>query len=138
MSLGDKTVSHEGIIKKVDGNKVEVSVVAQAGCASCQLKGVCSVGEVQEKVVEVEMSGFSFKEGQTVTIEMKQSLGTMAVLLGYVFPFVVILTGLIIFLQLGLDQGIAGILSLLLLVPYYGILYLSRKYLRKKFQYNLY
>ncbi len=138
MSLGDKTVSHEGIIKKVDGNKVEVSVVAQAGCASCQLKGVCSVGEVQEKVVEVEISGFSFKEGQTVTIEMKQSLGTMAVLLGYVFPFVVILTGLIIFLQLGLDQGIAGILSLLLLVPYYGILYLSRKYLRKKFQYNLY
>ena len=138
MSIGDKTVSHEGIIKKVDGNKVEVSVVAHAGCASCQLKGVCSVGEVQEKVVEVEMSGFSFKEGQTVTIEMKQSLGTMAVLLGYVFPFIVMLSGLIIFLQLGLDQGIAGILSLSLLAPYYGILYLSRKLLRKKFQYNLY
>ncbi len=138
MSSANNKVTHPGIVKKVDGNKVEVSVIAQSGCASCQLKGVCSVGEVQEKVVEVEMSGFSFKEGQTVTIEMSQSLGTMAVLLGYVFPFVVLLSGLIIFLQLGLDQGIAGILSLLLLIPYYGTLYLSRKYFRKKFKYSVY
>ena len=138
MSFAEKTVTHPGIVKKVEGNKVEVSVVAQAGCASCQLKGVCSVGEVKEKVVEVEISDFSFKEGQTVTVEMKQSLGTMAVLLGYVFPFVVLLLGLILFLQLGLDQGVAGLLSLLLLVPYYGGLYLSKGFFRKKFHYNLY
>ena len=138
MGLGDNKVTHPAVIKKVDGNKAEISVIAQSGCASCQLKGVCSVGEVKEKVVEVEISGFSFKEGQTVTIEMSQSLGTMAVLLGYVFPFVVLILGLILFLQLGLDQGIAGILSLLLLVPYYGILYLTRKHIRKKFKYSVY
>ena len=138
MGLTEKSVTHPGVVKNVDGNKVRVSVVAQAGCAACQLKGVCSVGEVEEKIVEVEMSGFSFKEGQTVTVVMKQSLGTMAVLLGYVFPFLVILSGLILFLNLGMDQGVAGILSLLLLVPYYGVLYLLRGFFRKKFTYNLY
>jgi sigma-E factor negative regulatory protein RseC len=138
MSIGDKIVTHQAIVKKVKGDKVEVSVVTQSGCASCQLKGVCSVGEVQEKVVEVEIKGFSFKEGQTVTIEMKQSLGAVAILLGYVFPFVVMFLGLVVFLQLGLDQGIAGILSLLLLVPYYYGLYLSRGFFKKKFKYNLY
>jgi sigma-E factor negative regulatory protein RseC len=138
MSLGAKSVTHPAIVKKVDKDKVEVSVVVQSGCASCQLKGSCSVGEVQEKVVEVKMSGFNFKEGQTVTIEMKQSLGTMAILLGYVFPFLVIFLGLIVFLQFGLDQGLAGILALLLLIPYYGGLYMARGFFRKKFQYNLY
>ena len=138
MGIVENTVTHPGIVKKVGENKVEVSVVVQAGCASCQLKGVCSVGEMKEKVVEVEMTDRSFKEGQTVTVEMKQSLGTAAVLLGYVFPFVVLLVGLILFLQLGLDQGVAGILSILLLVPYYGGLYLARGGLKKKFRYHLY
>ena len=139
MSIGDKIVTHPGIIKEVDGNKVSVSVISKAGCASCQIKGSCSVGEVEEKVVEMELPrGFSFKEGQVVTVEMKQSLGTFAVLLGYVFPFLVILLSLILFLQLGLDEGLAGIFSLLMLVPYYGLLYLSKDFFRKKFQYNLY
>jgi sigma-E factor negative regulatory protein RseC len=139
MSVGDKIVTHPGIIKEVDGNKVSVSVISKAGCASCQIKGSCSVGEVEEKVVEMELPrGFSFKEGQMVTVEMKQSLGTFAVLLGYVFPFLVILLSLILFLQLGLDEGLAGIFSLLMLVPYYGLLYLSKDFFRKKFQYNLY
>jgi len=139
MSIGDKIVTHPGIIKEVDGNKVSVSVISKAGCASCQIKGSCSVGEVEEKIVEMELPrGFSFKEGQMVTVEMKQSLGTFAVLLGYVFPFLVILLSLILFLQLGIDEGLAGIFSLLMLVPYYGLLYLSKDFFRKKFQYNLY
>ncbi len=139
MAAGDKIVTHPGVIKRVDGNKVSVSVISKAGCASCQLKGSCSVGEVEEKVVEMDLPrGFSFKEGQMVTVEMKQSLGTMAVLLGYVFPFLVVLLSLILFLQLGADQGLAGIFSLLLLIPYYGILYLLKDFFSKKFQYNIY
>ncbi len=139
MSVGDKIVTHPGVIKQVDGNRVSVSVISKAGCASCQIKDSCSVGEVEEKVVEMELPrGFSFKEGQMVTVEMKQSLGTMAVLLGYFFPFLVVLLSLILFLNFGLDQGLAGILSLLMLVPYYGILYLLRDFFATKFQYNLY
>ena len=139
MSVGDKIVTHPGVVKSVDGNKVSVSVIAKAGCASCQLKGSCSVGEVEEKVVEMNLPrGFSFKEGQMVTVEMKQSLGTFAVLLGYFFPFLLVVLSLIIFLNLGLDQGLAGIFSLLLLVPYYGLLYLLKDFFSKKFQYNLY
>jgi len=139
MSIGDKIVTHPGVVKQVEGGKISVSVISKAGCASCQLKGSCSVGEVEEKVVEMNLpKGFSFKEGQMVTVEMKQSLGTIAVLLGYVFPFLVVLLSLILFLNLGLDQGLAGIFSLLLLVPYYGLLYWLKDFFAKKFQYNVY
>ncbi len=139
MSIGDKIVTHPGVVKRIEGGKISVSVISKAGCASCQLKGSCSVGEVEEKVVEMNLpKGFSIKEGQMVTVEMKQSLGTFAVLLGYFFPFLLVLLSLVLFLNLGLDQGLAGIFSLLLLVPYYGLLYLLKDFFSKKFQYNVY
>ena len=109
-----------------------------AGCASCQIKGSCTVSDVEEKQVWVEMSDTSeYKVGQQVTIEMRQSLGTWAVLLGYVFPFLVLIGGLLVFLAFDLDQGLAGLLALAMLIPYYAILYLLKGWLGTRFQYTL-
>ena len=113
-------VTHPGIIKKVEPNRVEVAIMVTSGCASCEIKGACSVSDVEEKSVMVSVENADeFKIGQPITIEMSQSLGTWAVLLGYVFPFLVLFIGLIIFIKLGLDQGLAGILALSLLLPRY-------------------
>lgn len=131
-------VTHPGVIKKVEGNKVEVAIMVTSGCASCEIKGACSVSDVEEKSVIVIMENAEeFKAGQQITIEMSQSLGTWAVLLGYVFPFLVLFLGLIIFIKLGLDQGLAGILALSLLLPYYLTLYSLRSYLGSRFNYNI-
>ena len=131
-------VTHPGIIKKVEGDKVEVAIMVTSGCASCEIKGACSVSDVEEKSVVVKIENAKdFKAGQQITIEMSQSLGTWAVLLGYVFPFLVLFFGLLVFVNLGLDQGLAGLLALLLLLPYYFALYLSRNYLSSRFSYNI-
>ena len=131
-------VTHPGIIKKVEGNKVEVAIMVTSGCASCEIKGACSVSDVEEKSVMVSVDNADkFKTGQAITIEMSQSLGTWAVLLGYVFPFLVLFAGLIIFINLGLDQGLAGILALSLLLPYYLTIYSLRNYLGSKFNYSI-
>ena len=109
-----------------------------SGCASCEVKGACTVSDVEEKVVNVSTpNADSYRIGQMITIEMSQSLGTWAVLLGYVFPFLVLFLGLILFINLGLDQGLAGVFSLLLLVPYYSVLYLLRDYFSTRFTYNI-
>lgn len=131
-------VTHPGIVKKVESNRIEIAIMVTSACASCEIKGACSVSDVEEKSVMVDINNNEqYKVGQNVTIEMSQSLGTWAVLLGYVFPFLVLLTGLIIFIELGLDQGIAGILSLALLLPYYFTIYLLREYLGTRFNYNI-
>lgn len=131
-------VTHPGIVKKVETNKIEIAIMVTSGCASCEIKGACSVSDVEEKSVIVDIDNTQqYKVGQSVTIEMSQSLGTWAVLLGYVFPFLVLLIGLISFIGLGLDQGLAGILSLALLIPYYFILYFLREYLGTRFSYNI-
>lgn len=136
--MKENTVTHPGIVKSIESKRVEIAIMSVAGCASCQIKGSCTVSDVEEKQVWVEMSDTSeYKVGQQVTIEMRQSLGTWAVLLGYVFPFLVLIGGLLVFLAFDLDQGLAGLLALAMLIPYYAILYLLKGWLGTRFQYTL-
>ncbi len=131
-------VTHPGIIKKIEDNKVEIAIMVTSGCASCEIKGACSVSDVEEKSVMVTVDDANrYSINQPITIEMQQSLGTWAVLLGYVFPFLVLFIGLIIFINIGIDQGIAGLLSLLLLLPYYLSLYFLKNYLGTRFNYSI-
>lgn len=136
--MKNETITHPGIIRKIGANLAEVSIIVNSGCASCSVKGSCSISDVKEKVVEVGLSGNDeFAVGQHVRVEMKQSLGSWAVLLGYFFPFLVVLAGLILFTTLEIDQGLAALASLGLLIPYYLVLYLTRNRLRRKFTYVL-
>ncbi len=136
MALGEEKVTHPGVVKKIEGNKAEISVISKASCVSCSLNNVCSVSDMKEKIIEVDLADLGqHNEGENVTVEMKQAYGTWAVLLGYFFPFLVLFFGLILFLHWGLDQGLAGILAIALLIPYYGILYLMRDFFKKRFRY---
>ncbi len=138
MAIGEEKVEHPGIIRAIHGDRAEVAIIAKAGCISCSLKNVCSVSDVQEKIIEVEWyPHYKLKEGDEVVVEMKQSYGSWAVALGYFFPFLVLFLGLILFLQLGLDQGVAGLLAIGLLVPYYTALYFLKDFFKKRFHYYI-
>jgi len=136
--LKENIVTHSGIIKSIINRRVLVSIIACSACASCHIKGACTLSEVEEKIIEVDLvEDQNFSIGQEVMVEMKQALGTWAVLFGYFFPFLLVISSLIIFTVLGLDQGLSGVLSILILAPYYLIMYLSRSFLRKRFTYRL-
>ena len=97
------------------------------------------MSDVEEKIIEVDLYEHDeeIKVGGQVVVEMKESLGTWAVLLGYVFPFLVVFISLVVFTLIGMDEGLAGLFSVLILAPYYIIMYLSRQFLRKRFTYRL-
>jgi sigma-E factor negative regulatory protein RseC len=136
--MNKNTVTHPGIVSKIDGNNLDISIIVRSGCASCEIKGACSVSDVEKKSVIVTVNNpNNYKINQSVTVVMKQSLGTWAVLLGYVFPFIVVLLSLIITLNIGLDEGISGLISIFILVPYYLGIYASRNYLSSKFKYSI-
>jgi sigma-E factor negative regulatory protein RseC len=133
-----KTITHPGYIRKIEGKNAEIVIISTSGCASCQIKGSCNISDTEEKIIDVELnSNQTFKTGDQVTVEMKQSQGTWAVLLGYVFPFLVVLISLIILTNLGLDEALSGLISLLLMIPYYTIIYFSKDRLKKNFNYNI-
>jgi len=134
----EKTVTHPGIVKSVGHGKAEVMIVANSACGSCEIKGACGVSESEEKIIEVNLlTGEAYNSGQSVIVEMKQSLGNWAVLLGYFFPFLVVLGGLIVFVSVGMNEGLAGLFSLALLALYYLGLFSFRKFISKKFTYTI-
>ncbi len=90
----------------------------------------------EEKIIEVK-GLYNVKPGDEVTIFMKQSNGYLAVLLAYVIPLVTILFSLIIFLTLKMPELTAGLLSLIMLIPYFTILYLFRNRINERFIFTL-
>ena len=138
MSAEKECVIHDGIVDRVEGNKVFVNIVSMSACVSCHAKGLCNMSEIQEKSIEAEKpKGWEPKAGERVNIEMEERLGAKAVLFGYFYPFLVVLIALIAFTASGLDEGLSGLIALALLVPYYIILYLSRNKLRKNFAFRI-
>ncbi len=132
------TVTHPGVVSKIEGNSIDVSIIVSSACVSCEIKGACTVSEVEKKSVIISVDDpENYKINQHVHVEMQQSQGTWAVLLGYIFPFIVLLISLIIFINTGMDQGMAGLISILLLIPYYLVIYLIRNYIGSKFSYTI-
>jgi len=131
-------IEHLGRIISLNNEKVTVSIVSQAGCVSCSVKGNCSVGDVEEKIVEVaNADDRNIKIGDIVTVVLDVKSGAFAVLLGYFFPFLVLLFTLITMISLGFNEGIAGLTAILMLIPYYSILYITKKSQKETFSFRL-
>ena len=131
-------IKHSGFIKDMDSGQYYVSIVAQSACAACHAKSVCNVSELQQEIVEVpRKQADNYKIGDQVEILMEKSLGPKAVMLGYFIPFLLLVTTLIVSLSLINNQGIAGLISIGILIPYYLILYLKRDALKTAFRFRI-
>lgn len=138
MSVEKECVIHDGVVSRVEAGKVYVNIVSMSACVSCHAKGLCNMSDIQEKLIEAEKpAGKDPKPGDHVTLEMEETLGSKAVLLGYFYPFLLVLAALIILTSSGINEGISGLLALSLLVPYYLILYLSKDKLQKHFAFRI-
>jgi sigma-E factor negative regulatory protein RseC len=132
----ENTVEHKGIVSDIKDGIVYVDLLVQSACASCHAKGVCG-GDTAQKTIEVKDSSFQFSIGDSVIVMLKESLGIRAIFLGYLLPFIVVLSSLIIFKSLKFNDGLSALLSLSLLAPYYFILYLTRNSIKKKFNFSI-
>jgi sigma-E factor negative regulatory protein RseC len=133
-----QNISHPGIIQSIDAHSIKIRIESAAACGSCIAKGSCGMAEMEDKVIEVIQSDDTqYTVGQYVTVSMKQTLGSLAVVLGYVVPFTVVLLTLIIMLQLGFSEGVSGLVSLGILAPYYLVLHLCRNLLKKTFRFYI-
>ncbi len=131
-------ISHKGIVKEIKAHSLIVSIITTSGCASCEIKGVCNASEMTEKEVEVAIDNANdYKLHQAVTVAMKKNMGLQAVWWGYLLPFLLVLGSLIGISVVTDNQGLAGLISLALLIPYYIILYYSRSRMKNKFNFFL-
>jgi sigma-E factor negative regulatory protein RseC len=131
-----ETIQHDGTVKKVDSNSVVVSIASSSACSGCHAEGMCGISGKQEKIVDIK-GRYNVSPGDTVTVIMETSTGYKAVVLSYLIPLVIVITGLITLNYLSASELTAGLVSISLLVPYFLILYLFRKKINRSFAFTL-
>jgi sigma-E factor negative regulatory protein RseC len=130
-------IEHEGIIDHIKGDIAHVKIDSVSACASCHAKGVCGAADQEEKYLDVPLRGAAYKAGDSVFVQVARHLGFRAVLMGYVYPFLILMAVLIGMLAAGVAELRAGGMALLSIVPYYLLLYLFRNRISKTFTFSI-
>lgn len=137
-AMSEETVSHEGVITKIDGDTLEIKIIAQSACAACHAKSACTMSDQAEKVLTVpKPEGQEFQLFQKVKVVMAVGQGNKAAILAYLVPIILLLAALFICLGIGLSEGLAALIGIVVLIPYYLLLYTQRDKLKKKFEYHI-
>lgn len=118
-------LEHLGLVTDTQQGRVKISLVG-SGCSACH-NSLCMLGDSKAKEVEVFTKESLFQLGDEVVVKINPASGYRAVLLLYVIPFFAMFLTLVFMMFSGYPEGLAGIASLLVLVPYFGTLYLLRK-----------
>lgn len=134
----NETISHEGIVTKITDDELEIKILAQSACAACHAKSACGMGEQAEKILTVPRpKGKEFSLLQKVNVKMAVGQGNKAAVLAYLIPILLLLAVLFVCLGLGVNEGLAALISIVAIVPYYIVLYLRRDNLKNKFLYTI-
>ncbi len=130
-------IEHAGIVSKTTNGNVEISLEGNFHCDSCNAKSACGTSESSAKIVELHNDERSFELNESVRVIMQKSMGLKAVFWGYIFPFLLMFSVLMI-ASAFLEEWMAGLLSLFVLLPYYLLLYFNKKLLKKAFTISVY
>jgi sigma-E factor negative regulatory protein RseC len=130
-------ISHKGIIKEFSKKGIIVGIIAESACTACHAKGACSASDMTEKEIEIDHYEGEFQIGQHVLVTGKTSQGLKALFLAYLLPFILVMAVLIVSSGLTGNEGLSGLLSLGILVPYYLILYVFRNRLKRSFDFEI-
>ena len=129
-------ITHEGIIDHIENDAVFVRILSKSACAECHSKSMCSVSEMNEKLIEVKQKGSGYTNGETVNVILDRSLGNKAVLLGYFIPFILLITTLLIS-SLYFGELWSGLMAVAVLIPYYLLLFAFKDKLSKTFHFRI-
>jgi sigma-E factor negative regulatory protein RseC len=131
-----RIINHEGVVSRNDTNCVVVRIIASSACSACHAEGTCSLSGKEEKIIEVK-GNYDVNPGDSVVVEMKQSMGYTALLLGYLVPLAAVIISLLVLVSFKVSELLSGVCSVAILIPYYTVLYLFRKSLNDKFTFTL-
>jgi len=135
--MSNTAISHKGIVESILNDIVTVNITCVSACTSCHAKDACNSSDSKDKKIEVTLGDKQLKIGELVTVTAMRSMGLKAVFLGYILPFMLVITSLIIGNAYAINESASGGISLAILIPYYFILYLFKNRLKKSFVFQI-
>jgi len=95
------------------------------------------MSETQEKTVVINDSNFSnYTVGQHVNVLLNTNKGFEALMWGYLIPFVILFITLLISSSY-MSELYSGIVAILILIPYYIMLYFVNGRMKRKFNFQI-
>lgn len=129
-------ISHEATVRSVEQDSVTVSLSPGVSCSGCMAERSCGMTGDSDRVIKIDGS-FDIHPGEKVEVSIKESQGYMALFLGYLLPLILVITTLIIFSIQHAGELVSGLASIGILIPYYIILWICRRFVGKKFSFNI-
>lgn len=132
-----ESIHHTGIVERIERETVYVRIIQQSACSGCHAQSMCTASEKKDKIIEIPDNTGRFQRDEEVLICGQSSQGLQAVLLAFVLPLVIVVITIIIGTNLHWNETTSGLTGLLLLLPYYFMLYLVRDKLKRRFIFTL-
>lgn len=130
--MENEEIRHRGVIFDISGRRIDVAVKPEDACGSCKAKSVCAVGAEGERIVSVMSEVPSiFKIGEQVEVSTARAMGINAVVYAYIIPFFIMFVLLLVLLDVGVSETVAGLSALGSVALYYIVLAFFRKKLEK-------
>lgn len=136
MAKGEK-IQHTGVVKAIGKSTVEVNIQNRSACSGCHAKSTCGMSESVVKTINAPRPDFDIKPGDLVCVEASLKQGFYAVAVAYIAPIFLIVAILILGSCMEWSETISALASILILVPYFFILYLCRNKIGKRISFEI-
>jgi sigma-E factor negative regulatory protein RseC len=133
----EEAVNHQGVIERIEGHNIYVKIARQSACTGCRAKSMCMAADGKELLIEVVDYSGAFRVNESVILSGEASMGLQAVLLAFVIPLALVVAVIILGANIQWEESTSALIGLLLLFPYYIILYFLRDALKKKFIFTI-
>lgn len=125
MTTQSEYLEHIGLVIDTKGGHLKIALIG-SGCSGCH-NSLCMLGSSKAKEIDLVSNENSLHVGDEVLVKVNPTSGYKAVMLLYIFPFVLMMLALFFVANAGYSEGMAGLVSLFVLLPYFFIIYLFKK-----------
>lgn len=137
MTKKNSSIWHEGIVRDVKAQTIEVVIHSHSACSACHAKGACGMSDIKQKIIVAERPPFEVKAGDRVTVYAAMNNAVFSVIVAYVVPSVLIVLAIFLLVRIGVSELMAAIGSLALIALYFWMLYLLRDKIGKKIRFTV-
>jgi sigma-E factor negative regulatory protein RseC len=137
-------MKHLGAISKISNAVITVSLEGNINCEGCKAKAACGVSDSNSKEIEIVQplsiqsnKDQNFQLNEQVELVMEEELGLKAVFWAYVFPFVLLISALLV-ASLFFAEWQAGLTALCILIPYYLLIHYLNPFFKKRFKVSIF
>lgn len=134
----EERVSHTGVITSITSDELGIEILSSGSCGSCSIKSACGMSETREKhIVVPKPDGKEFIIGQPVKVSMTARQGGRAAVYAYLIPALLMIFTILIISQFSLKDWIAAVAGISAAAVYYLLLFLFRRKIRERFEYEV-